>query len=92
MPRALGLDKAGRPCLIRRVSPQPSGFRVPRWLHGVRNNRDRLRRRVEYGERILGRLPYELEDCSDHAQNARRVYRRFHHAPAFLFRASQDPI
>ena len=71
---------------------QLSGFRLPHCFHGVRNNGSRLRCRVEPSERIWRRLPYELEDRGYHAQKARGIDRRFHHAPPSLFRACQDAV
>ena len=86
----LGAER--RPSLIRDVSPQRSGLRFPHCLHGVRNNRSGLRCRIEPGKRIWRRLPDELEDRRNHAQNARGINRCFHRPPAFLFRAGQDPV
>ena len=71
---------------------QLSGFRLPHCFHGVRNNGSRFRCRVEPSERIWRRLPYELEDRGYHAQKARGIDRRFHHAPPSLFRACQDAV
>ena len=72
--------------------PQRSGFPLRHCLHRVRYYRDRLRCRVEPSERIRGWLPDELEDRRSHAQNAGGINRRFHRAPPFLFRVSQDSV
>ena len=79
------------PVLVRRFR-RVLGFRLPNCFHGVRNNRDRLRCRVEPSERIWRRLPDELEDRGNHAQKARGINRSLHRAPAFFFRACQDSV
>ena len=91
-PKASALGAARRPSLFRCISTRRSGFRLPRWFHGVRNNRNRLRCGVEPSERIWGRLPDELEDRRSDTQNKRGEHRCFHRAAPFLFRASQDPV
>jgi len=68
-------------------------FRVQCCFHGVlRHHRHRLHWRDQAFIRKRGRLPDELPDRGDRAHNAHRVNCRFHHAPAFLFRADQEPI
>jgi len=90
--KASALGAARRPSLFRCISTRRSGFRLPRWFHGVRNNRSWLRYWVEPSERIWRRLPYELEDgCSD-TQNTCGKHRCFHRAAPFFFRARQDPV
>ena len=91
-PKASALGAARRPCLFRCISTRRSGFRLRRCFNGVRNNRNRLRGRVEPSERIWGRLPYELEDRGGDTQNTCGKHRCFHRATPFLFRASQDPV
>ena len=70
-----------------------SRFRVQCCFHGVlRHHRHRLHWRDQAFIRKRGRLPDELPDRGDRAHNAHRVNYRFHYAPAFLFRADQEPI
>src|SRR5262249_42771959 len=59
-----------------------SRFRIYHCFHVMRDNRHRLRRRVEPSERIRSWLPHKLHDRGEHAQNARGIYRRFHYPPA----------
>ena len=70
-----------------------SRFRVQCCFHGVlRHHRHRLHWRDQAFIRKRGWLPDELPDRGDRAHNAHRVNYRFHYAPAFLFRADQEPI
>ena len=78
-------ELAARSCrYLAGVPRQRSGFPRRNCLHGVRNNRSRLRCPVEPRERICGRLPDELEDRGNHAQKARGINRCFHYLAAFL--------
>ncbi len=68
-------------------------FRIHHCFHGVmRHNGHTSRWRLEASERIWRRLPDELHDRGDHAQNARGINRSFHYAPALLFRLYQEPV
>jgi len=51
----------------------------------MRNDRRRLRWRVETSEGIGRGLADELQDRRGHAQNACGINRCFHDAPALLF-------
>jgi len=63
-----------------------SRFRVERCFHRLmRNDRRRLRWRVETSEGIGRGLADELQDRRGHAQNACGINRCFHDAPALLF-------
>src|SRR6059058_3351008 len=79
-------------CCATHLDRSLSGFRLSRCFHGVRNNRNRLRNRLEPSERIWRRLPDKLEDRRSDAQNARGIHRRLQRAPPFLFRVSQDSV
>ena len=90
--KASAFGAARRPCLIRHISSQRSGFRLPHCFHGVRNHRSGLHCGVEPSERMWRRLPDELEDRGNHTQNTCGINRCFHRASPFLFRAGQDAV
>jgi hypothetical protein len=70
-----------------------SRLRLSRCVRGVlRHDRHWLLWRQPITEWGWGRLRDELADRGDHAQNASRVNRCFHPAPALLLRVDQEPV
>jgi hypothetical protein len=70
-----------------------SRLRISRCLQGVlRHDRHWLLWREPITERSWRRLRDELADCGNHAENASRVYRCFHPAPALLLRLDQELV
>src|SRR5438034_1485970 len=69
------------------------GLRTSHRINGVlRHDRHWLFWRHPITEWGWSRLRDELADRSDHAQNAHRINRCFHPAPALLLRVDQEPV
>src|SRR6476620_12668409 len=83
-------------CLLRTQTSRPRSFsrlRMNPCLNGVlRHGRYWLLWRQPITEWGWGRLSDELADRSDHAENASRINRCFHPAPALLLRVDQEPV
>jgi hypothetical protein len=58
----------------------------------LRHDRHRLGGRDQTFKGKRGRLSDELPDRGDGTDNAHRINRCLHYAPAFLFRADQEPV
>src|ERR1041385_4377794 len=66
---------------------------ISRCIHGaLRHDRHWLHWRRPITEWSWRRLRDELADRGDHAQNASRIYRCFHPAPALLLGVDQEPV